>query len=412
MNQKRGLTAIGILIVFSMLVVGCASSSGGAGDVPETVVFGAPLPLTGELSTEGEKQQQGYELWKETVNNAGGISIGDQQVEIDIQYYDYQSDTSTALQLAERLITQDDVRLLFGPFGSGATKAVSAVTERYEVPMIAPSASSEEVYADGYQYLFGTFTPNSTLTNPLVEIAASQDPPVETLAILSRNDLFPLSIGEAASASAEEGGIEVVYFEEFEIGTSDYSGPLTAIGSREPDWIFATGYTEDLVPLTRQMKSLNVSAPLITMIAAPAYEEFTEGLGPDAENITSAAWWHNNVRYEGNDVFGTAANYTELFEEEYGTRPDYANASASVVGVVFQAAIESCACVDPVQVREELDELSITTFFGPIEFGETGQNTALDPPIFQIQGGQIVVLSPDDIATGELVYPFVPWNRR
>jgi branched-chain amino acid transport system substrate-binding protein len=68
--------------------------------------------------------------------------------------------------------------------------------------------------------------------------------------------------------------------------------------------------------------------------------------------------------------------------------------------------------VDPVQVREELDRLSITTFFGPIEFGETGQNTALDPPIFQIQGGQIVVLAPDDIATGELVYPFVPWNRR
>jgi hypothetical protein len=101
-NQKRGLTAIGLLMVFSIIVVGCTSSSGGAGDVPETVVFGAPLPLTGELSTEGEKQQQGYELWKETVNNAGGISIGDQQVEIDIQYYDYQSDTSTALQLAER----------------------------------------------------------------------------------------------------------------------------------------------------------------------------------------------------------------------------------------------------------------------------------------------------------------------
>jgi len=411
-NQKRSLTALGILMVFSIIAVGCASSGGGGGNVPETVVFGAPLPLTGALSTEGVKQEQGYELWKKTVNNAGGISIGDQQVEVDIQYYDYQSETSTALQLAERLITEDEVRHLFGPMGSGATRAVSASTERYEVPMIAPSASSEEVYAEGYEYLFGTFTPNSTLTNPLVEFATSQDPPVETIAILARNDLFPLSIGEAANASAEEGGVEVVYFEEFEIGTTDYSGPLTAIRGREPDWIFATGYTEDLVPLTRQMKELNVSAPMITMIAAPAYREFIEGLGPDAENITSAAWWHNNVRYEGDDVFGTAANYTELFEEEYGVQPDYANASASAVGVVFQAAIESCACVDPVQVRDELDELSVTTFFGPIQFGENGQNTALDPPVFQVQDGEIVVLSPDDIATGELVYPIVPWNER
>lgn len=406
------LASASVVVVISLAMAGCGASGGGSGEIPDTITFGAALPLSGGLSTEGEKQQRGYELWKEKVNEAGGISIGDQKAKVDIKYYDYESDTSTAVQLAERLITEDNVKFLFGPMGSGATKAVSTVTERYQIPMIAPSASSEEVYAQGYEYLFGTFTPNSTLTEPLAEIAANQDPPVRNIAILTRNDLFPLAIGQAAEQSAKESGINVLSFEEFDIGTTNFSAALTSIKSKDPDWIFATGYTQDLVPLTKQMRELNVSAPMVTMIAAPAYQEFIGGLGPAANYITSAAWWHNSVGYEGEDIFGTAENYTKLFQEKYGSRPDYAIASASAVGVLFQEAIESCACVDSQEVQQELDKLSMTTFFGPVEFGPNGQNTGLEPPVFQIQDEKIVVLYPDEIATGELLYPTPPWTKR
>src|SRR5262249_52472877 len=102
--------------------------------------------LTGPLSPEGLKQKRGYDLWVETANTKGGIKAGGKTYTVEIVYTDYASNTPRAVQSAERMITDDKVNFLFAPFGSGATKAASAVSEKYGIPMIAPTASSAEVY--------------------------------------------------------------------------------------------------------------------------------------------------------------------------------------------------------------------------------------------------------------------------
>jgi len=162
----------------------------------ETIKFGAPLPLTGPLAPEALKQKEGYDLWAEIVNAAGGVDVGGKRMMVEIVYTDYQSKTPRAVQAAEQLITQQRVNFLFAPFGSGATKAASAVSERYGVPTIAATASSSQVYDQGYKYLFGTFTPNETLTDPLSKLAVEKDSSINRVAILARNDLFPLAIAQ------------------------------------------------------------------------------------------------------------------------------------------------------------------------------------------------------------------------
>ena len=107
----------------------------------DVIKFGAALPLTGPLATEGLKQQNGFEIWREIANSRGGIDVGGKKMKVEMVYYDYESKTPTATKLAERLITKDKVNILIGPFGSGATKAVAAIAERYRVPIIAPTAS-------------------------------------------------------------------------------------------------------------------------------------------------------------------------------------------------------------------------------------------------------------------------------
>ena len=49
---------------------------------------------------------------------------------VEIVYTDYQSNTPRAVQAAEQMITQDKVNFLFSPFGSGAAKAASTVSEK------------------------------------------------------------------------------------------------------------------------------------------------------------------------------------------------------------------------------------------------------------------------------------------
>ncbi len=368
----------------------------------DVIRIGAPLPITGPLSPEAQKQQRGYDLWAETANKAGGVKVGNKRMKVEIVYVDYQSNTPRAVQAAEKLITQDKVDFLFSPFGSGAAKAASSVSEKYQVPTIAATASSAQVYDQGYKYLFGTFTPNDTLTEPLSDIVRKQAAGVQRVAILARNDLFPLAIAQEMEKSAKKRGMNVVYFEKYAIGTLDHASALSQIKSQAPHWIFATGYTNDLILMRKQMADLKIEAPVVTMIAAPAYQEWIDGTGKLSENVTSAAWWHPAVRYNGKDVFGTTENFVKAFRAKYNSDPDYAEASAAAAGAIFQMAIEKAGTTDRTKVRDVLAAMKETTFWGPVQFGPTGQINSLEPPVFQIQKGKPTVIHPPAIRQGEL----------
>jgi branched-chain amino acid transport system substrate-binding protein len=394
-NLFNRLASAALLAVMGLLG---AAGSAAADDV---VRFGAPLPLTGPLAPEAVKQKQGYGLWAEEANKAGGINVGGKRYKVEMVYADYQSNTPRSVQTSEQMITQDKVNFLFGAFGSGAAKAASTVSERYKIPTIAAAASSSQVYDQGYKYLFGTFTPNDTLTTPLTQIVKGKAPDVKKVAILARNDLFPLAIAQEMEKSAKANGLEVVYFEKYAINTLDHSAALSQMKALAPQWIFVTGYINDLLLLRKQMADQKMKAPVVSMIAGPAYQEFIDAAGASAENITSAAWWHPAVRYEGKDVFKSTVNYLKLFREKYKSDPDYAQASASAAGAIFQLAIEKAGTLDPQKVRDALAGLDEVTFYGPVKFGETGQITSLEPPVFQIQGAKPVVLSPQQIKQGE-----------
>ncbi len=382
------------------LGAGILAAHHGAALAQDVVRFGAPLPLTGALAPEALKQKQGYDLWAEEANKRGGIDVGGKKHKVEIVYSDYQSNTPRAVQTAERQITQDKVHFLFGAFGSGAAKAASTISERYGVPTIAATASSVQVYDQGYKHLFGTFTPNSSLTQPMAEIVGKSFPKAK-VAILARNDLFPLQIAQEMETSAKAKGMNVAFFEKYAINTMDHSAALAQIKAQNADWVFITGYINDLVLIRKQMADQRIEAKVVTMIAGPAYKEFIDAAGSGAENISSASWWHPAVRYQGKDIFGSTENYVKLFEAKYGITPDYANASASVAGALFQMAIEKAGTLDRAKVRDALAGMNAMTFWGPVHFGSTGQIDSLQPPVFQIQGGKPVIVAPAAVKQGD-----------
>jgi len=371
--------------------------------VPDELRIGAPLPLTGPLAPEGRKQRRGYDLWAKQVAATGGLDVGGRRLPVRIIYSDYQSATPRAVQAAEQLVTGEKVHALFGPFGSGAAKAASTIAERYRVPMVAPSASSREVYDQGYKYLFGTFTPNETLTEPLAGLVAAAVPQAKRVAVLARNDLLPLALAAEARRSATSRGMQVVYDEKFAIGAMDFASPLTAMRAQAPDWVFVGGYVNDLIQVRTQMRDLGLKPQVLTMIAGPAYAEFTKALRGAAENVSSAAWWHPAVRYAGEDVFGSTERFNALFKAAYDNdEPDYVEASAAAAGAVVQLAATRAGTVAGPALRDALESLDVRTFFGPVRFGANGQIEGLTPPVFQIQDGKAAVLLPGEISQATL----------
>jgi branched-chain amino acid transport system substrate-binding protein len=393
----RGLAA-------AAAAVGLAAVFDTAAVAQDVIKVGAPLPLTGPLAPEGLKQKRGYDLWAETANAKGGIKAGGKTYKVEIVYTDYASNTPRAVQAAERLITEDKVNFLFAPFGSGATKAASAISEKYRIPMLAASASSAEIFDQGFKYIFSTLTGNETVSVPIAKLVAGKNKDIKRVAVLARNDLFPLAVAQEFEKAVKAEGLEVVASERYAIGTMDHSAAITQMRGARPDWFYASGYINDLILIRKQMNDLGLRAPVVTLIAGPAYSEFAKTVGPLAENITSMSWWHPALRFKGKDVFGSTEAFNAAWEKKYGGEADYIDASAASDGAVLQLAIEAAGTIDPAKVRDELAKIDVETFYGRVKFSAGGQIQTLQPPVFQLVGGKPVVLWPEAIKTGEIEF--------
>lgn len=371
------------------------------GTATAQIKIGAPLALTGGLADEGKKQSVAYDMWLKRVNAAGGISVGGKKLKVELVQYDYQSNEQRAQQMAEKLITDDKVDFLLAPFGSGHTKVVAGVAERYGVPVMATSASSESIFNQGYKYMFGVLAPNGGIVENLTAMVA-KNPGIKKVAILGREDVFPKAMATSLQELAPKAGLEVVSTEFYPVGSLDLATPITKIKALNPDWIYVTGYSKDLVLARKQMADLGVKAPVITMITGPAYKEFVDALGPLAEGVTSASWWHHSAQFKGADPWGTTKAFYDEFVKREKADPDYVHAAAAAALVALQKAIEKAGTTDKAKVRDALAALDVTTFYGPIKFSANGMNQGTQLPIIQVQKGRIVVLFPERVKQGNL----------
>jgi branched-chain amino acid transport system substrate-binding protein len=98
----------------------------------EFITIGSAISLTGKYSTNGIHAKNGYDFAIDKINAAGGVKVGDKTYKLRVIYYDDESTPARGAQLAERLISQDGVQFMLGPYSSGLTKAIAPVTEKYQ----------------------------------------------------------------------------------------------------------------------------------------------------------------------------------------------------------------------------------------------------------------------------------------
>ncbi|MEO1102342.1 MAG: ABC transporter substrate-binding protein, partial [Pseudomonadota bacterium] len=245
--------------------------------------------------------------------------------------------------------------------------------------------------------------PNTGITESMTGYFKEKMPDLGKVAIYGRDDVFPRAMAASAAESAEKAGIDVVYDQLYAVGTMDHSAAITAIKAAEPDWVYMTGYTQDLILGRKQMSDLGVSAPIITMVTGPAYAEFTEGLGELSNGVTSSTWWHHATNYtNGIGPWPTTQGFYSDFLARFEADPDYVHASCAAAADVLVNAVQTAGSTDKAAVRDALAETDVMTFYGPIDFGDNGMAQVRDMPIIQVQDEKINVLYPAVIADGDL----------
>ena len=407
--KLRPTAALGILALCATLAAPSVPVSA-AGD---TILFGSPVSLTGNLTKEGHLTQEGYELWKTYVNSHGGIKVGAKTYKVDIKYYDDESKNDTSAQLAERLIDQDHVNFLLGPYGSGTSFTVAQIAERKKIPMVEGNGAAEKIFNQGFRYTFGVLSPARRYLEGVLEMAHSQKPAAQTVAITAASDAFSQEVAQGAAAWATAHGMKVVYSNKYPDTATDVSSIISALKQTNPDLILNAGHLQDALLVQKGLREQNVMARAYGYSVGPDTPDFAASLGKDANDVFGGAQWSDAVKYKGDPGFyHTAQEYAKAIQDTYHHRADYHNAESTAACLAFQYAIQRAGSLDTEKVRDALAKLDITTFYGIIKFDSRGLNLYKPMVVNQIQNGRLVTVWPTLTADGKPKYPAPPWGQR
>jgi len=371
------------------------------GAAQQPIRIGASLSLSGTYSALGQNQHRGYKLCEKHVNEKGGV-LGRK---IELVLYDDQSQPATGVRLYERLITQDKVDLVIGPYSSAITEAVANVNEKYKMPMVAPMASTTSIFKKGRKFIFMVQSPAEVYLEGLIDLAAKKG--LKTVAIINEDTLFPKATVQGTVELAKQKGVQVVFVEAYPKGHTDFAAILTKLRATNPDVLGAATYFDDAVAITRQMKELNVNPKVYGVTVGGDLPKFYELLGKNAEFVYGATQWEPELPYPG------AKEFNEAYKKEFpGADLSYHSAGGYAGCQILVEGIKRVGSLDGEKIREAILKMDVNTVYGGFNVDQDGFQISHKMVMFQWQDGRKVIVWPDELAQGKARFPTPPWSQR
>jgi len=378
-----------------------------------TIVFGAALAATGANAREGALTKEGYDFWQDYVNSHGGIKVAGKAYKVNIEYADDESKPQTAALLVEKLVNEDHVNFILGPYGSANTATAAAVAERLKVPMVEGNGAAASIFNQGYKYTFAVLAPGYKYLQGILEMAQMLKPQPKTVAISTANDTFSVEVGQGAAQYAAAHGMTVVYNNKYPADTTDVSAVVSGIKAANPDIILNGGHLDEALLLQRTLKEQDVNAKIFGYSVGPDTPDYRKTLGKDANWVFGGTQWSPTAKYKGAPGFiGDSKVYAAEFNKKYGHIPEYHNAESTAACLAFQYAIEKADSLDPQKVRDALHALDVVTFYGILKFDDRGLNVYKPMAVNQIQNGNLMTVWPRGVQNAQPAFPTPAWSAR
>jgi branched-chain amino acid transport system substrate-binding protein len=244
------------------LAAAIAAGSAGSALAEDTVKIGMIEAQTGALNTYGWMSSQGARMAVDEINKAGGFEVGGKKYKIQLINPDTQGNPQQALIELKKMLEQDKVKFVFGPFLTNVYKGVEPYATGFNgkfLLMGGATAIHFDLGKANHDYLMRTWNWDagdagfgSLMVQNLKQRGAKK------VAMLMQNDAFGHVARDIYAPLFKEAGIA---FEEewFEPGTTDFSSVLAKIASNKPDYLFP-GYTDAvLYDIVRQATEVGIT---------------------------------------------------------------------------------------------------------------------------------------------------------
>ena len=330
-------------------------------------------------------------------------SIG---LRVSVVHYDDASETEQARRATARLITEDRVDLLFGPYSSVLTRAAAEVAEGHQRLLWNQGGASDDIYQQGYRWLVGVLTPASGYLAGLLPLVRQADPNSLTVGVLRASPGgFPREVASAMHRLADSPGFQVSYAQEFPPSQSDFSDVLRDIEEAAPEVLLMVGRISNDLQFAQQLVKRPLNLLAVAVVAAPI-QQFQQALGKNVEGFLGPSQWEPTSIYPNDYGPPASAVLESLMQRGHGP-VDYPMAQAYASGVVAQKCVEEAGTLEDRVLRDTANYQDFSTFYGKFKIEpETGRQVGRSTLIIQWQRGRKVVVWPPDLAQAQLMHPW------
>jgi len=355
----------------------------------QPIRIGTTQSLTGHYADQGTEQLRGLQMWAADVNARGAL-LGRP---VDIVYYDDRSRDAGTVEGFTRLLDQDRVDLLVGPYSSSLTLEASLVAEAHGVPMVSTAASAEEIWNRGLKNIFGADTP---ARDYLDGIQVAREAGANTIAVVYAKTDFG---EEVAAGMRSQLGDRLVLDEGYAPAQRDFASLARRLRDVDADVIFGISYLDDSIALVRDLKAAGVKPRMLGFTIGPGLREFGTQLGPDAEGVVGVVQWLRSSREPG------AQDFAYRYKQHYGANPGVYAVIGYSAGQILEAAVRLAGTTDHDAVREQLRTMYFQALIGSYNVDATGRQKDRRNYVLQWQDGERRLVAPANVAERPLIYP-------
>jgi branched-chain amino acid transport system substrate-binding protein len=408
--------AAALVLLGLVVVVGSVQRASAQAKEADPIVIGGTLSLTGAFAATGAIHKVAGEAFVKDINAHGGL-LGRQ---VKWKLLDDESDPAKVSALYERLISQDRVDLIMGPYATPNIVAAMAVAERHGY--VLPNHTAVLTYALTYRCQFPTWStgarPNIDVPQLVFQALKTQKRPPKRIAFVtntggSTNFISygpPNSNEGGAVALAQKAGFKVVLDVKYPPTVSDWGSIAAQVRGANPDLVWNNGLALDPVNLIQAMQQLNYHPPqMFTLFPAPGP---LLGMGKASENVLSLSLFEPNGRLlkrlgkRAKTIVGEFAAGAKDAKLSYRVFDSQAAASWTA-WEVLTAGVRGAKTLDNGKVCDYLLKNPVkTTFVGTLKFNPAAHNF---PPahdaVKQIQNGRWVIVWPPGLRVARLLAP-------
>lgn len=345
--QRRRQPLATLLLLCALLCAACGRSRSSRAVLPTSapIVIGFSYTGSGPAAAGCRGVRDGYQLWSDTVNRAGGIVIGGRRFSVSLIGYD---DGGSALQAAvnaERLLTQDGAALLLGPCGGAPTAAVATVVERYGRLLVVTAPYADATLARGYRFVVDVAATTTNAADTAATYLAALSPRPR-LAVLWSGSQPAQLLGAAIVASAGKNGLTVDPIGAYPPGTTDLSAQVARLRSGADTAALIVGQPAEAVALRSALATSAGSA--VAFVAAPVGGDdlAATAFGQAGTGVALLLPWSPLDAATNEPLFGSYAHFAAAFSAASGYQPGSLATLAVAGGELAGEAISGAQSLD------------------------------------------------------------------